>query len=444
MSFATRNIPINITTDRAAGLTERVVQRLLADRPQLDPGLRPARTGTPEARRKIWVLDRSLHCSIIGTCLSFAELRALSGRLGLPDAASERSEHELHGLIVGAAGKADAGARLIHKLLDRKFATAIAQFNRASNADDVRRLWRDARERGEIPGAYWATMTHPATTSEYLRTVFGEVHMLSHLVGAANRADIRRLQMAEQDRLSLQDQVATLQRQHLEKSDAKDALIGQLRARIAQLEAERSAPRSADAAEAADERMVRDLRERLERQATRMAHVEQRAEASERHAAEAKSELEQRTHEMSMLQRENERLGRALASDLVASDDGEPALPEQDLGQRYVLYVGGRGQQVPRFRALVELWNGRFLHHDGGLQDSSDNLSGALGRADAVLFPVDCISHKGYLKLKQLCRRHGTPYLPMRTSSLAAFAAALGQVAAGWRVNAESAEPAVA
>jgi hypothetical protein len=68
----------------------------------------------------------------------------------------------------------------------------------------VRALWADAVRRGEIPGAYWATLTHPAATQAIVREAFGEVHMLSHLVGAANRADIRRLCQLEAENAALQ------------------------------------------------------------------------------------------------------------------------------------------------------------------------------------------------------------------------------------------------
>ena len=120
-----------------------------------------------------------------------------------------------------------------------------------------------------------------------------------------------------------------------------------------------------------------------------------------------------------------------MANSLVATSqhEGTLATAERDLRRRRILYVGGRGQQVPYFRALVERQNGQFLHHDGGLEENSDSLAGSLGRADAVLFPVDCISHAGYQKLKSLCRRLGTPYVPLRTSSLAAFTRALGELA---------------
>ena len=36
-------------------------------------------------------------------------------------------------------------------------------------------------------------LTHRSATADLRQKAFGDVHMLSHLVGAANRADIRRL-----------------------------------------------------------------------------------------------------------------------------------------------------------------------------------------------------------------------------------------------------------
>jgi hypothetical protein len=52
-------------------------------------------------------------------------------------------------------------------------------------------------KQGNIPGAYWAALTHPATTQDIVTRIFAGVHMLSHVVGTANRADIRRLQQLE-------------------------------------------------------------------------------------------------------------------------------------------------------------------------------------------------------------------------------------------------------
>jgi len=44
-----------------------------------------------------------------------------------------------------------------------------------------------------------------------------------------------------------------------------------------------------------------------------------------------------------------------------------------------------------------------------------------------VIFPVDCISHSAADMAKRLCRESEKPYLPLRSASLASFAAAIAQ-----------------
>ena len=60
----------------------------------------------PAARRRTPLCDLhpSVHCSIIGTCLSAAELRRLMVKLGLPDAVSA-DDHALHKQAVSLAGR---------------------------------------------------------------------------------------------------------------------------------------------------------------------------------------------------------------------------------------------------------------------------------------------------------------------------------------------------
>jgi hypothetical protein len=90
-----------------------------------------------------------------------------------------------------------------------------------------------------------------------------------------------------------------------------------------------------------------------------------------------------------------------------------------------LLYVGGRANQIPAFRALIERAGGTFLHHDGGIEHGSSLLPGLLARADHVAFPVDCVSHLAVATIKRLCRHAGKPYVPLRTASLACLLAAL-------------------
>src|SRR5262245_1803387 len=68
-----------------------------------EPG--PDGVSTQSARRtRIWELGGSLHCSIIGTCLTTSELRHILAKLKV-DGADAASDHELHAMGVVLAGR---------------------------------------------------------------------------------------------------------------------------------------------------------------------------------------------------------------------------------------------------------------------------------------------------------------------------------------------------
>lgn len=100
-----------------------------------------------------------------------------------------------------------------------------------------------------------------------------------------------------------------------------------------------------------------------------------------------------------------------------------------DLCGRCILVVGGRHQHVSHLRRMVEECNGSFVHHDGGTEESMAKLSGLAGRADAVLFPVKCVSHAAQSKVKKLCRQWNKPFVPLRKSGMEAYIEALQSLA---------------
>jgi hypothetical protein len=107
---------------------------------------------------------------------------------------------------------------------------------------------------------------------------------------------------------------------------------------------------------------------------------------------------------------------------------GEPGIADLDLAGLQVLYVGGRANQVPQLKDLVERMGGSFAHHDGGVEHSTTLLPGLIARADVVLFPVDCISHLAMGTIKRHCRQAGKPYMPLRTASLASCLSGLARL----------------
>jgi hypothetical protein len=371
-------------------------------------------------RTKIWELSNHLHCSIVGTCLSTGELRHVLSKTGM--AVDGASDHDLHGQGVLLADLHDGRGKLLHKALDKRHRLVIGRFEKAKTIDEVRALWRDAVRQGDIPGAYWAALTHPATNDTLIREIFGEVHMLSHLVGAANRADIRRLSELEAENAALREKLIRQQDHLRDGITARDARIRELGNLLASRIAEQQREDGASD-EAALSELIASLEQRLRSETNRRAAVEERL-------ARANDELRLEREQRGALERRE----RALSEELEAFEagfepqtpDGPPAAPSSLAGLT-LLYVGGRTDKLGHLRASSERLGARFLHHDGGVDDRSGLLGGLVSRADVVMFPVDCVSHEAVGNVKRLCRQMSKPFVPLRSTGMGSFVAALSR-----------------
>ncbi|MBV9826054.1 MAG: DUF2325 domain-containing protein [Alphaproteobacteria bacterium] len=392
-------------------------------RPAQAPMAVPVLAPVTHIRRKIWEFDTNLHCSIIGTCLTTAELRRALVKLGYADAAGA-NDHEVHATGVRAASRKTKGGKILHKVLDRCHRAAISRFDKAKSLEAVRALWQESLERGEVPGAYWAALTHPAADDRLIKDAFTEVHMLSHLVGAANRADIRRLRQLEEEKAALEEKVERQQTQLRDIVTTRDAKIREL-SRALEASLAGGVATAADAApvDAGWEAIAADLQRRLGRVKSRAERLEHRlvvARAALAGESEARAAAKSREAELRL---ELEAIEASLA-DPEASESGNARMLDATL-----LYVGGRPARIGHLRELAERSGAEFLHHDGGIEERESLLPGLVSRADAVLFPVDCISHAAMLLVKRLCQQVGKPFLPLRGAGLAPFCAALKEAA---------------
>jgi hypothetical protein len=371
-------------------------------------------------RSKIWDIAPTLHCSIIGTCLSAAELRQFFVKLG-DASARTASDHTLHSYGVNGAGKHDLIGKLLNKTLDHRHEAAIRRFAKASNTAQVRELWLEAFEQGGIPGAYWALLTHPATDRPLVEEAFGQVHMLSHMVGSSNRVDIVRLRTLEHD---LGERDEKISRQEARLAESSRERSGLLR-KVEGLEMEVLRREIADRTMAELTTGALSTSALLQRLDTEKAHSSQLAAR----VAELEHHVEKAHRFAAALNKQNDRLQREVAALEAELKIGKPEqcglAAENDLQGLTMLYVGGRPGLIDQLKAIVTGRGGRMLAHDGGIEESPAALPGLISRADAALFPVDCISHSAVGHIKKCCREAGKPFIPLRTASVASFISAI-------------------
>ena len=360
-------------------------------------------------RRKIWEVTGGWHCSVVGTCLTLLDLRTLARKLSVKTKPDYSRDYQLHGFFAQEAGIYDKPGKLLNKLLDKRHAAAIRKTRSLKCENKLRNFWNSALETGDIPGPYWAILSHPYATQKLSESMFADVHMLSHLVGSSNRADIRRLQELNEGNSELSAKILKQQRHHSQRINAKDVEITNLREKLGLLAA-----------------MLKDTPDRTSTQQLETSssvllqeieHLRKQKASSRPIVMNLQHQNDQLTNLVQSLHIENATLERTLQGS-AATDDTECPF---NLEGRCLLYVGGRISTVHRLKALVEEWNGHFIHHDGGLERSIDELARAILKVDAVIFPTDCVSHNAANKIKSLCQQTMKPFIPLRSSGIASF-----------------------
>ncbi|WP_142848442.1 DUF2325 domain-containing protein [Telmatospirillum sp. J64-1] len=391
---------------------------------------RPIKAGSGR-RRKLWELERQWHCSVVGTCLTMADLRRIIAKTRVSMEA-DVTDYHIHGFFVTRAGENGIHAKLMQKIMDQRFLVTINRFGRAKTEEELRSLWDEHEARGEVSGAYWALVTHPAAPLDLLEHVFGQVHMLSHLSGASHRGDLRRTvelearvaeleQRLTQERAAARAEIARRDedlgelRNNLAVASIQQGRVEALEARLAELE-DGSALRKA-------ENEAATLRRALSRAEGRIARAEARLVEREAELTALRETSRCYRDDVERMRCDKAAMMRELAE--FARHQIPPAEQRPDLGGSCLLYVGGRDHLVPHMRAMAERCNGQFVHHDGGVESGVAALSGALERADAIFCPVDCVSHEAVNRIKRACERCSKPFIPLRSSGLSAFSQAL-------------------
>jgi len=391
------------------------------------------------ARKKLWQLDSTLHCSVMGTCLSLEELRYFSAKLKI-DELKSGTDYALHRFFVQAVKSNSYQTKYINKYLDRKYQSTIRKLVKAKSEIMLKTFWDEAVAQGDITAAYWALVTHPRTTDELDERVYGEVHMLSHLSGATVRSDRQELHQLQDLTRDMQKQLSEVNSELKRQVEEKNDVVKQLAAQVKKTQlAEQKHKQYEKRFNELQETNIEHLKHLLEESEIKLASQEKQKERIEANAIKWKSlalqsgdqylEL-QKQHDQQIAERDIlETAFQELVTQSSASCSGKVACQKNsNLCGRCILYVGGRSRQCANFRALVEQQNGQFLHHDGGLHSGRSRLGKLLPQADAVLCPLDCVSHDAAYKIKKYCKQNSKKLIWLPRSSLAAFMRGLTEV----------------
>jgi len=387
-------------------------------------------------RLTLWGLEPRFHCSIVGTCLTLNELQKLGKKIGISKHIL-RDNYHLHSAFVSIVATQSMEAKLINKYLNKKYKETITRFSHAREASALSALWEESLSTGNIDSAFWALATHTHVSTEFILRILGKVHMLSHLSGEKVRVDMLELSQLRRTLPELEQKLNILEKKSQAALRNKDKLVQQLGIKVSKLSdneqhLKQENNRLHEIQQQHESNIIKQDNEQLSKKLYASENLVRRAQKQTQEwkslASVRVKDYDQLEDQMLLLKDEQKTVEQALQN-FLSPPCIDGSSKNIDLCNRCILFVGGRNRQSAHFRAVVEKLNGRFLHHDGGVEESSQRLTALVSQSDAVLCPLDCVSHDAMNRIKRDCKHQGKSLQLLRQSGLATFTHGLHQIA---------------
>jgi len=408
-------------------------------------------------QKKLWELPDRYHCSVLGTCLRRSDLRRFAKKK-LFRMEAGASDYQIHLDLVGFAAVRNPKSRALHKFLDERYRAAVKRYSAIRDEAKTLELWEQDLKKGTIAGAYWAIMTNQYVSVDVRNEVYGQNHMMSHNSISVNQRE-QRLAEEIRNKAAMLEEVLVSERQiHLKEQMAMACEIEKLRKlkeknfllaaenkKIIEKNSRLKSELTGSSLSGKMDKLNDQLRESNKRNEGLCAEIENLKSAlvdsrdlidlANRSSEELTLENTALEENLAVMQQEVLSMDTAMLGAMDSSrsctacgDQDTNRCPGSDLCGKTILYVGGLHKMVSHYRRLVENHGGKFLHHDGGKEVSSAILPKMLSTADAVLCPIDCVSHDACTRVKKICKRYQKPYVMMRSSGLSSLAKGLTEI----------------
>lgn len=402
------------------------------------PGVVIADSSSPPVKRsKIWELNRTYHCPVIGLCLPASDLDRFARRFHFK--ASTSNAHDLHVEAVCRVTSRNSVSETIQKYLDRLYESHIKQFDTAKTDSEVLALWETCFNSGKVAGPLWAALTHKRISSEGRDQIHDRVHMRMHEAVAELSATQHRLNQTEQTLKELAVQLEQTREKQIQTESRLRQQLQQAAAEIRQLQQSRRESETArQRLETLESGQVMlQMGQRLMQLTVENEQLQIKAAQTDDLKQSIKNACHNLTelyHERDTLRTERDTLENLLLTfdpDGTKETDAENTAETKAASYECILCVGGRSTLLPQYRTLARQFGLKLSHHDGGQEDALSRLPEMIYGAAAVICPTDHVSHAAYYQVKRLCRLGHKPCLLFKGTGVSSFAAALAKITSG-------------
>ena len=379
---------------------------------------------------KLWEIDLSFRCPVIGLCLTLSEQTHLLKKSGF--FIKNKRPHEIHEILVANAESENRLSQKVDRLLNHKYGRRAEALHHLAEQDFLC-CWKDAFETGQYLTEFWAAVSRRDLSVTSIKEIFGAIHMAMHANADQTARVARRLALLESKAVEQGSKIKelNLSRRTLAKENkVLTCGLAELKNRLACAEQDNNRLRSEPADRTmshcalALEQENQRLQAALTDQTGRLKAKDRNLLAMTEHIAQLKTKVEEQRQAEVLFEKE------ALQT-FFEMNRCDAECPAFDLCRKRVLIVGGIARMEALYRRLIETRGGYFEYHNGHMNGGAKQLENRLKRADIVLCPVNCNSHAACSMVKNLGKKHHKPVHMLANFSLSAVSQVIRARGAG-------------
>jgi hypothetical protein len=378
-------------------------------------------------RLKLWEINDSFKCPVIGTCLDITEQKQILKKEGI--SVKNKSDFEIHEIIVGSSESEDCLSRRIDSWLNRKFKKEITAFSKLKENEFIQ-LWKSRLKDGKIEGILWIAATRSDLPSKAMREIFGDIHMEMHLNARKNREKRQKLDYQQEKNHVLAQRLkeAAKTKRILTKENERLKKEFSNLCQVSALLENKKRELELGLTKLRDESMVpglltknHELQGEVKRLSQEIRDYQKKVKAIESQNNKLSSKLDIQREMNDHLRKELER-NNTQAS---ALNRPREAYSSFNLRQKRFLIVGGISKMESLYRQLIEENGGIFEYNDGYMKGGTKGLENQLRRSDLVLCLIDYNSHAASLAVKRFGKKYSKAFRMLANSSLSTIFQAL-------------------
>jgi hypothetical protein len=370
-----------------------------------------------KANKRIWELQSSTVCKIVGMALDIRDLRKIARKFGISkDDPLMDEEFVLHTTVVQLCNTDNVVSRHTEKILERRFGMHEKKLPLEQPAEMIERVRNNPVElQAPLWSVLWGLATRGRLSHAKLESsLFGFVHMLEHQLLREHWHSLLTEEKNEEREHEKDREILQLKRSLLDMQWANGRLervVENLRMKVASTEQDRpgechlaaAGPANRSLYRCANGRKLRDFKVLLAEEKLRNRELET---------------------EIACLKQE---IG-ALVAKLQGDDEGARLEPDSggDLSSPFavalegkkVTLVGGIDSLECHYRDLIQSLGGRFRRHDGNSTGGDRMLEDCILGSDLVVCPIEVNSHNAAKSVKKMCKIRGVPCCFPRSASI--------------------------